>query len=296
VYEIAQSVPQKPTANAPTAAAAKEVAHEGFTLTVKGDGLMMDLRDEQLNCSVQRLSIDWGDGTIDAYVPCEGDYFEHVYQESAPHSVSVIAENLTHLSFIPSVDYEQDFQITALDVSHCVDLMVLNCGDNKIASLDVTQNTKLKKLHCRFNLLTALDVSRNTDLIWLECYNNQLTSVDVTHNPHLIHLSCSDNHLTGLNLSQNTELESVSCGDNQLTSLDISNEAARLESLHFTNNRMSTQAINKLFASLPLFKMHRRAGDGGMSSTEGTIHFKGNPCGTHFEESIATEKGWILYY
>ena len=124
---------------------------------------------------------------------------------------------------------QNDYDITAIDVSHNTQLTELRCFSNRLTALDVSGCTQLKMLNCRSNELTALDVSECTQLTWLDCSYNQLTSLDV---------------------SNNTLLESIICYDNQLSSLDVSKNTQLME-LYCHGNNFSTQALDDIYCALP---------------------------------------------
>lgn len=51
--------------------------------------------------------------------------------------------------------------LQALDVSDCINLVILECPKNKIRELDLSKNTKLEALNCSNNELVGLDFSNN---------------------------------------------------------------------------------------------------------------------------------------
>ena len=111
--------------------------------------------------------INWGDGTPKETITLSisGTSHYHTYNDSTPHSITIIGGNVTFL----------------------------HCGENQLTALDVSKNPELKELICFFNHLTALDVSKNTALTELYCYGNQLTALDVSKNTALIYLSILSN-------------------------------------------------------------------------------------------------------
>jgi Leucine-rich repeat (LRR) protein len=129
---------------------------------------------------------------------------------------------------------------------------------------------------------TNLNVNGCTELTELYCYYNQLTSLDVSNNTKLTSLHCGYNQLTGLDISNNTELTSLHCGGNQLTSLDVSNNM-ELTELYCSYNQLSATALNEIFAALT-------------PKQGGWINISGNPGASTCNQSIATNKGWNVYY
>lgn len=72
----------------------------------------------------------------------------------------------------------------------------LSCASNSLTALDVSHCTQLITLNCQSNALTALDVSNCTQLINLYCWGNALTSLDLSYNPLLEELLCNNNPFT----------------------------------------------------------------------------------------------------
>ncbi len=104
--------------------------------------------------------------------------------------------------------------------------------------------------YCRGNGLTGLDVSHNTGLQKLYCESNNLTNLDVSPCVNLEELRCSGNNLTNLDLSYNTGLQKLYCNANNLTNLDVS-ACLDLDKIECYKNNFTTQALNKLYCSLP---------------------------------------------
>ena len=156
-------------------------------------------------------------------------------------------------------------ELTALDVSECKKLKILNCSENLLTALDVSNNTQLLQLVCEKNSLTTLDLSKNTQLKFLNCSENSLTTLDVSKNIQLDYLYCSNNSLitldmsnnkrlqilwcysnslTTLNLSGNTQLLQLRCFENALTALDLS-ESTQLDYLECEENLLTTLDLSK---------------------------------------------------
>jgi hypothetical protein len=60
--------------------------------------------------------------------------------------------------------------IKSLNVSGCLALTYLDCGENQLTSLDVTKNTGLTSLWCNQNQLNSLDLCNNDSIryLWIE--------------------------------------------------------------------------------------------------------------------------------
>jgi hypothetical protein len=94
------------------------------------------------------IVVDWGDGKANEYTNAKSSTFSHTYQNRAEHTVRIRAEELSGFS----CNWQQ---LTALDVSGCAKLTVLECADNSLIALDVSHNTELTTLGCEYNQLTA---------------------------------------------------------------------------------------------------------------------------------------------
>ena len=112
-------------------------------------------------------------------------------------------------------------------------------------------------------------------------FDNQFTSLDVSNNTNLIELLCGNNFLSELDVSKNTALTSLQFNGNQISSLDLSNNTL-LTILLCQNNRFTSSALNVLFETL-----HGNAGSK-------VIYINGNPGTATCDESIATNKGWVV--
>ena len=216
--------------------------------------------------------IDWGDGSIETIPDLPevfitdvgyygGEKYSHTYTgASTSHTISVTGENVILLDFDP---YYSDYNA-------------------RLTSLDVSRNTALEWLDCCNNQLTSLDVSKNTSLVQIYCVDNQLQSLDVSKNFSLVILKCFENKITYLDVSKNEKLETLNCYKNQLTSLVVGAKNRELNLLLFSDNQLSTTAINTVFQSLP--------SDPIWSYKLLTV---GNNPGTGFcDRSIAVNKGW----
>ena len=150
--------------------------------------------------------------------------------------------------------------LTALDISQCPDLEVLDASDNKLAAIDLSKNGKLRALtlhgnmltevdlshtphlfrfYCNKNKLTQIDLSKTPDLVQVRCARNELTQLDVSMLTQLKYFDCTGNKLTRLDLTHSEDLTNPLCADNQLTSLDLK-ACAGLEELTCYNNKIAS--------------------------------------------------------
>jgi hypothetical protein len=74
-------------------------------------------------------------------------------------------------------------KLSTLDVSNNLTLEMLNCGNNPFDKIDLSQNTNLKNLDIRTTKLTTLDLSKNTNLVTIRAMcNYSLKTVNVANN------------------------------------------------------------------------------------------------------------------
>ena len=158
-----------------------------ITLTVKsGNNILLCFKAATAGTPVRIVSgSNTYDTTADTDLPVDPDAY------SAGDTKMTVYGNLTGFDCS-----QNDYDITAIDVSKNTQLERLSCGSNNLTSLDVSKNTQLTKLYCGSNKLTTLDVSKNTQLERLSCYKNRLSSLDVSKNTQLKTLSCHGNAFT----------------------------------------------------------------------------------------------------
>ena len=179
-----------------------------ITLTVKsGKNILLCFKSATAGTPVRIVSgSNTYDITADTDLPVDPDAY------SAGDTKMTVYGNLTGFDCS-----QNDYDITAIDVSHNTQLTELDCFRNDISSLDVSKNTQLERLSCGSNNLTNLDVSKNTQLTKLYCGSNKLTTLDVSKNTQLERLSCYKNRLSSLDVSKNTQLKTLSCHGNAFT-------------------------------------------------------------------------------
>ncbi|MDR0415569.1 MAG: hypothetical protein LBH84_09195, partial [Prevotellaceae bacterium] len=189
------------------------------------------------NATAEKITVDWGDGKTDEYMPPEKYQISHLYVDDTARTARIYAKRLTYFD----CGYNH---LTALDVSRCKALTELKCRNTRLSVLDVSHNPALVKLDCGFNELSALDVSHNPALVKLDCCSNELSALDVSHNPALVKLNCGSNELSALDVSHNPALVELSCDINELSVLDVSHNPALVE-LNCDYNQLSVLDVSK---------------------------------------------------
>lgn len=246
-----------------------------------------------------------------------------------PHEAKVITVYGNVQNFFCYVN-----SLTALDISQCPDLEILDASDNKLSAIDLSKNGKLRALtlhgnmltevdlsytphlfrfYCNKNKLTQLDLSKTPDLVQLRCGRNELTQLDVSMLTQLKYFDCTGNKLTTLDLTHSEDLTNLLCADNQLTSLDLK-ACADLEELTCYNNKIAS-AIDftncKVIREVSLFgnqiqskemlqtvsslPQNEQAEKKAFYGIDTTLEPKDGNVVTKKAVATLAEKGWICY-
>lgn len=246
-----------------------------------------------------------------------------------PHEAKVITVYGNVQNFFCYVN-----SLTALDISQCPDLELLDASDNKLSAIDLSKNGKLRALtlhgnmltevdlsytphlfrfYCNKNKLTQLDLSKTPDLVQLRCGRNELTQLDVSMLTQLKYFDCTGNKLTTLDLTHSEDLTNLLCADNQLTSLDLK-ACADLEELTCYNNKIAS-AIDftncKVIREVSLFgnqiqskemlqtvsslPQNDKAEKKAFYGIDTTLEPKDGNVVTKKAVATLAEKGWICY-
>ena len=246
-----------------------------------------------------------------------------------PHEAKVITVYGNVQNFFCYVN-----SLTALDISQCPDLEILDASDNKLTTIDLSKNGQLRALtlhgnmltevdlsytphlfrfYCNKNKLTQLDLSKTPDLVQLRCGRNELTQLDVSMLTQLKYFDCTGNKLTTLDLTHSEDLTNLLCADNQLTSLDLK-ACADLEELTCYNNKIAS-AIDftncKVIREVSLFgnqiqskemlqtvsslPQNDKAEKKAFYGIDTTLEPKDGNVVTKKAVATLAEKGWICY-
>ena len=153
---------------------------------------------------------------------------------------------------------DNNFQLSALDLSGMTKLKDLSCLGNSLTELNLTNTRNLETLTCNNNQLTKLDVSGMAKLQTLMCFSNELQELKLDGCPALINLDCSMNErlsvaafprklkslncsgckFSKLDVTTLSELTDLNCNDNSLNELNISS-LMKLTSFNCSNNNIS---------------------------------------------------------
>ncbi len=149
----------------------------------------------------EKIKLDFAASTTGVWVKVSGVKDEK--EEEAPTQLHGYDEQPqyeatgTEIKVYGAIDkfriYHNEEKISAIDISHNLNLTYLSCAFNKLSSLDVSQNVNLTQLDCGFNELSSLDVTKNVNLTFLSCGDNRLSSLDVSQNVKLSALKIYEN-------------------------------------------------------------------------------------------------------
>ena len=212
-------------------------------------------------------TVDWGDGVVsEPYTSAQGFDVEiksttvKIYGDvrmvrtlyNDPQDITAVDladnPNCTGLYF-PSC------QLSAIDVSGCPNILVLELSDNNIAGkLDLSNLASISSISVDGNKLTDLVLPENTSSwISLNCTGNQLESLNIKGAAGLVELTCGENLFTSLDLSGCPALEELDCHGNQLVSVDVAGCEALTKLTAYENQLVSVDvSANKNISSLYL--------------------------------------------
>ncbi len=136
---------------------------EAKRIEVKKDSYYEPEEDLYLETfNAESITIDWGDGNEDEYVPVREEYKDED------------GEIEVYYEIIPEHTYTDGNSSHTITVRGKIKWFIID--DCEVTSIDVTKCPALEGLDCRNNQLTSLDISKNTALHRLECYGNQFSA------------------------------------------------------------------------------------------------------------------------
>lgn len=156
-----------------------------------------------------------------------------------------------------------NFNVEALDVSHCPMLKVLSCKNGKLETLDLSNNKELDTLNCSYCGLKELDITQCGKLVFVDCDENELTKIDISKNLLLNFLSVNKNKIGSIDVSAQKYLETFSLNGTEIEKLNVTNNLYlqnlfanenKLSELNLTNNNniQELQLAKNNFASFSL--------------------------------------------
>ena len=194
-----------------------------------------------------KISIDWGDGTI-----VEGATITGVYDgwtttpvTGTPKGNGEIKIYATGaICYFDCVSKVDGPGITKLDVSKATELTELYANGNKLTSFDASMLEKLSKVYLNNNLLTG--ASLPSSVTYLNISNNKLASFDGSNLTALTTLYLSDNSSLGTldvsNMSALKSLYAINCG---LTSFNAGALTTAKAYISVNNNLLETLDVSE---------------------------------------------------
>jgi len=210
---------------------------------------------ETPNGGPDNITVDWGDGIIEAYTFRYVMEQEHTYSAPGEYLIKIYGDphNINYLSvtgrdyFIPKSPTE------IIDISKLIDLEEIYASPiekrdgSPYISLDLSKNTKLNRVELyqypvedinirNLKELTMLSM-RNGDLVYSNTLNtsdspnlksldftgSNMTTLDLSNNKNLIILDIATINLPHLDVSENTKLQTLFVESDFMTTIDVSN-------------------------------------------------------------------------
>ena len=148
-----------------------------------------------------------------------------------------IEGNITEMSI-------DNFDVEALDVSHCPTLKILSCKNGKLEKLDLSNNKEIDTLNCSYCGLKELNITQCGKLVFLDCDENELTKLDISKNPLINYLSVNNNTIGTIDVSIQKYLETLAVNRTGIEELNISNNQY-LANLYANENKLAEIDLTK---------------------------------------------------
>ena len=193
-----------------------------------------------------KISIDWGDGTI-----VEGATITGVYDGwtatpvvGTPKGNGEIKIYATgDINYFEGVSTVGGPGITTLDVSKATELIEIYADGNKLTTIDVSMLSKLNKLLLNNNSLT--EMSLTSSLTTIEVNGNKLTSFDGSELSALSTLKINGNPLGTLDVSGMPALKSVYAQNCGLTSFNAGALTTAKAYISLSKNLLETLDVSE---------------------------------------------------
>ncbi|MBQ4810009.1 hypothetical protein J8M20_01625 [Pseudoalteromonas luteoviolacea] len=127
-------------------------------------------------------------------------------------------------------------QLTELDLTDMIELVMVHAADSKIAHLRLGNNPKLSLLRVQNNLLKALQIPEDSTLRTLDVSGNSLEALGVTQNHTIANLRLSDNHVSTFDIGKFSRLRVLNLSNNPL--VELSKPDQHLMAMLFVDNTL----------------------------------------------------------
>lgn len=192
--------------------------------------------EDNLEMENQYLKYTIGDGPF--------VYFEDlVFKEFLLNNFELNANKDNEISFEEATAFNGAIDISFKEIKSLtgiekfVNMIALNCANNKLNTLDLSMNLNLEILDCGNNPFNEIDLSLNTKLSHLDITNTNISTLDLSNNTNLVVIKavCSYNLKTvDIRNKNNTKI--------LVFFLDLKNNA--LECVEVDNLVYATNATN----------------------------------------------------
>ncbi len=138
-------------------------------------------------------------------------YFEDmVFKEILLNSFEINTNKDNEISFAEATAYQGTIDVSFKDIESLtgiekfVNIIALNCANNKLRTLDVSNNLSLESLYCGNNPFSEIDLSPNTKLTNLDIRTTNLATLDLSKNSNLVAIRAMCNYsLKTVNINNN---------------------------------------------------------------------------------------------
>ena len=128
-------------------------------------------------------------------------YFEDMtFKELLLNNFDINKNRDNEISFEEAKAYEGAIDVSFKNIQSLtgieefVNLIALNCTNNKLNSLDVSQNLNLQFLDCGNNPFSKIDLRKNINLTHLDITNTNISTLDLSKNTNLMVLKAVCNY------------------------------------------------------------------------------------------------------
>lgn len=176
---------------------------------------------------------------IQSYISFDGSYIPNVELLGLASDSGGTLSQITNLpASLQSLSLIGN-SLSSINLTPCINLQILFCGNNQLTSLDCSTLGNLTELFCESNNLSSINLGSINVLEYLSCStNSSLTSLNISNLINLKELLCGATAITSLNLSNLQSLERLECENNtNLSTLNLSTlpQPLKLKTLNLGN-------------------------------------------------------------
>ncbi|KZN30390.1 hypothetical protein N480_05410 [Pseudoalteromonas luteoviolacea S2607] len=188
--------------------------------------------------------LDFSQFTLLQTLEVEGTKVSHLALSSLAHLSRLNARNtpLESLSVNKSsiqILAISNTQLTELDLTHMVELIMVQAHDSNISHVSLGNNPELTLLRLQNNLLETLQIPDDTKLKTLDASGNKLEALSVTKNHTIVNLRLSDNKVSTFDIGKFSVLRVLNLSNNPLVELSKPDE--HLMTMLFVDNTLLTE-------------------------------------------------------